>query len=148
MRDLRHGQRVRTGEQRGAQSEWRALWLAALLFLLALWRLLCPTPAQRLRAWAERGLAPGAEELLEAWGRGLAGEEKRIAVLAPPGRRGGGTREAARPGRPKEASPAWQTGEPLPEDPSELPPETQPDPPPETAPEDIARGDLPGEGSP
>lgn len=61
--------------------EERALWLAALILLAALLRLLLPGTAGALRAWAEDSLAPGAEETVAAWGRALAGQEERIQAL-------------------------------------------------------------------
>ena len=59
----------------------RALWLAALILLAALLRLLLPGTVKTLRAWAEESLAPGVEETVAAWGRALAGQEERIQAL-------------------------------------------------------------------
>ncbi len=61
--------------------EARALWLAALIFLAALLRLLFPSTVETLRAWAEESLAPGVEETVSAWGRALAGQEERVQAL-------------------------------------------------------------------
>lgn len=57
------------------------LWLAVLLLLAALLKLLLPGASVALRELAEDCLAPGGAETVEAWGRALAGGEERIAAL-------------------------------------------------------------------
>lgn len=58
------------------------LW-AVLLVLLGLLKLLFPGRTEELRLRAEEIFCPGSVEAVEAWGRAFAGEEERIAVLAP-----------------------------------------------------------------
>ena len=56
---------------------------AALLVLLGLLKLLFPGRTEELRQRVEEIFCPGSVEAVEAWGRAFAGEEERIAVLAP-----------------------------------------------------------------
>ena len=63
--------------------EKKALLLAALLFLLALFKLALPGQSEALRAWAGRGLGREWEQTVEAWGRSLTDREERIAALSP-----------------------------------------------------------------
>ena len=56
---------------------------AAQLVLLGLLKLLFPGRTEELRQRVEEIFCPGSVEAVEAWGRAFAGEEERIAVLAP-----------------------------------------------------------------
>ena len=58
---------------------------AALLLLLGLLKLLFPGRTEALRLRAEEIFCPGSVEAVEAWGRAFAGEEERVAALAPEG---------------------------------------------------------------
>lgn len=61
--------------------ERKTLLLAALLFLLALLKLLFPGQNEALRVWASEGLGRELSQTAEAWGRGVTGMEERIAAL-------------------------------------------------------------------
>ncbi len=63
--------------------ETKILAWAALLLLLGLLKLLFPGRTEALRCRAEEIFCPGSVEAVEAWGRAFAGEEERLAVLAP-----------------------------------------------------------------